>query len=419
MHSIGHLFALLALLLHVAQSSLDSSSYTCPNAPVSLASAGPGDAHYDTKPFISGARTFLGGVIGPFSGEVIPVTSPIIDSSTNKRTVIGEMAQMREADAMQALAAAQRAWSNGQGTWPQMSAAERIAALQNVVAALKLRRAEIVNALMWEICKTSADAALEFDRTVLFIEATLKAYRDADSASTWRTVQGVLARVRRAAIGIVLCLGPFNYPINETYTTLIPALLSGNVLILKIPTLGGLAHVLTMEAYAQHLPPGTINFISGSGRGVHMLCLSACLPARSGCRYRSSTHCAHTHTLTHTLFLTQTHTPHVATMSPLMKSGTIDALAFIGGSVAADAIIKDHPHPHRLKLFLQLEGKNLGIVLPDADLDVAVEQVAIGATTFNGQRCTAIKLVFVHASLADSFVEKLATRIASLKVGQP
>jgi len=70
----------------------------------------------------------------------------------------------------------------------------------------------------------------------------------------------------RAAIGIVLCLGPYNYPLNETYATLIPALLMGNVVILKIPTVGGLAHLLTIDAFRKALPPGTINFISGSGR---------------------------------------------------------------------------------------------------------------------------------------------------------
>jgi glyceraldehyde-3-phosphate dehydrogenase (NADP+) len=46
-----------------------------------------------------------------------------------------------------------------------------------------------------------------------------------------------------------------------------------------------------------------------------------------------------------------------------MKTGRIDILAFIGGSSAADRIIKDHPNPHRLKLFLQLEGKNLVIMM--------------------------------------------------------
>lgn len=122
--------------------------------------------------------------------------------------------------------------------------------------------------------------------------------------------------VRRAALGIVLVLGPYNYPLNETYATLIPALLMGNVCILKIPTVGGLVHLLTLQAFAKALPPGTINFVSGSGR---------------------------------------------ATLPPILKSGAIDALAFVGGSHAADQLIQQHPHPHRLKVFLQLEAKNMGV----------------------------------------------------------
>ena len=58
-------------------------------------------------------------------------------------------------------------------------------------------------------------------------------------------------------------------------------------------------------------------------------------------------------------------------------------------------------------------------VLPDADLDVAVEQCTLGATSYNGQRCTAIKLIMVHESVADVFVEKLVAKIGHLKVGLP
>ena len=97
----------------------------------------------------------------------------------------------------------------------------------------------------------------------------------------------------------------------------------------------------------------------------------------------------------------------------------MDALAFIGGSEAADALIKEHPHPHRLKVFLQLEGKNLGIILPDADLETAAEQITIGSMSFNGQRCTAIKLVFVHSSMAQDFLSKFVPKIDALKIGLP
>lgn len=63
--------------------------------------------------------------------------------------------------------------------------------------------------------------------------------------------------------------------------------------------------------------------------------------------------------------------PGRETMAPIMHAGP-DLFAFIGGSKAADTLLHEHPAPHRLKVFLSLEGKNLGIVTHDADIDVAV-----------------------------------------------
>jgi glyceraldehyde-3-phosphate dehydrogenase (NADP+) len=92
-----------------------------------------------------------------------------------------------------------------------MSARERIQAIQNFVTELKNRREEIVNVLMWEICKSAPDAAAEFDRTMVFIDACIEASIVNDEKSgAWKVVGGILAKVRRAAIGIMLCLGPFN-----------------------------------------------------------------------------------------------------------------------------------------------------------------------------------------------------------------
>jgi glyceraldehyde-3-phosphate dehydrogenase (NADP+) len=221
--------------------------------------------------------------------------------------------------------------------------------------------------------RSTTDAASEFDRTVAFIRASIDNVKEISSGS-WNLISGITTRVRRLAVGIMLALGPFNYPFNETYATLIPALLAGNVVIMKVPTIGGMAHMLTMEAFKASFPPGVINFVSGSGR---------------------------------------------KTMPPIMRTGDVDMLAFIGGSKTADLLIKEHPAPHRLKIFLQLEGKNLGIVYPDADLEVAVEQIVLGSTSYNGQRCTAIKLVMIHESIADTFLERLAQKVDSLKVGLP
>lgn len=66
-----------------------------------------------------------------------------------------------------------------------------------------------------------------------------------------------------------------------------------------------------------------------------------------------------------------------------------------------------------------MEGKNLGIVTADANVDVAAEQRCLGATAFNGQRCTAIKLIFVHRSIAVAFLDQLVERVNNLKSGLP
>lgn len=114
------------------------------------------------------------------------------------------------------------------------------------------------------------------------------------------------------------------------------------------------------------------------------------------------------------------------TMPPLMKTGDIDGLAFIGGSKAADELIGQHPHPHRLKVFLQLEAKNMGIFLPDVfqptnanELSNALDQAIIGSLSFNGQRCTALKLFFIPKAHGDTFASMLAKRVEELNVGLP
>lgn len=48
---------------------------------------------------------------------------------------------------------------------------------------------------------------------------------------------GIVAQIRRAPYGVVVCVGPFNYPFNETYTTLIPAIIMGNCVVMKLPVL--------------------------------------------------------------------------------------------------------------------------------------------------------------------------------------
>jgi glyceraldehyde-3-phosphate dehydrogenase (NADP+) len=228
---------------------------------------------------------------------------------------------------------------------------------------------------MLEIGKNRKDSEAEVDRTVDYILGTIESLKELDRNSSRFTVtQGVIAQVRRAPLGVVLCMGPFNYPLNETYTTLIPALIMGCTVIFKPPKLGVLLHRPTLEAFQKSFPKGVVNTVYGTGRG---------------------------------------------TVAPLMQSGLIDVLAFIGTSKAADALQKSHPKPHRLRCLLGLEAKNPAIILPDADLSIAVNECVEGALSYNGQRCTALKIIFAHESVVHKFLELFNKKISSLKCGMP
>jgi glyceraldehyde-3-phosphate dehydrogenase (NADP+) len=300
-----------------------------------------------------------------------------------KRVTIGQMPQFDTYHSMAVLKeAVDIGWYGGYGAWPQMSLNDRINAMEVFLNELQKSRTDIINALTWEIQKNYIDSAAEFDRTIQFAKQVIETIRtDSQFFGSWQIVGNNKIFTKRTAIGVVLCLAPYNYPINESYAAIIPALLMGNIIILKIPTIGGLAHLLTMDAFAKAFPKGTVNFISGGGR---------------------------------------------TTMPPLMETGLIDVLSFIGSKNAADQLLHIHPKPHRLKVFLQLEAKNMGIFLDnlfysknEVGLDHAINEVMTGTLSYNGQRCTALKLLFVPTKHVTKVLLKLCDRVDKLPIGLP
>ena len=93
--------------------------------------------------------------------------------------------------------------------------------------------------------------------------------KDLDRVSSRFVIQGdIIGQIRRAPLGVVLSMGPFNYPLNETFTTLIPALLMGNAVIFKPPKFGVLLFRPLLEAFREAFPPGVVNTIYGSGAEI-------------------------------------------------------------------------------------------------------------------------------------------------------
>jgi glyceraldehyde-3-phosphate dehydrogenase (NADP+) len=309
------------------------------------------------------------GELATWPGPKTTVTTPLMDQP------LGSYPALDEPTAMAVLEAAKSAWCYGTGHWARTSMGERIERMEQFLAAMRAQRETVSQLIMWEISKSFADAQKEFDRTIRYIESTLETVKEMDRDAA-RLVQkeGYIAQIRRMPLGVGLCMGPYNYPLNETFATLIPAIIMGNAVVLKPPRLGVLLYRPLLEAFAQCFPPGVVNTVYGDG-------------------------------------------PVVA--SPLMRSGDVDVLAFIGTSHTADLLRSQHPRPHRLKAALGLEAKDAAIVLPDADLEVTVTEIIKGALSFNGQRCTAIKMVLVHRTIRDRFLERLCEAVDALAFGMP
>jgi glyceraldehyde-3-phosphate dehydrogenase (NADP+) len=319
----------------------------------------------------------INGEIRCWTGPSKEVYSPvrIRNGSGVEKKLLGRFPTLTAKESLEALDAAVRAWDHGRGVWPTMSVAERISHVENFVFMMETRRSEIVKLLMWEIGKNLKDSEKEFDRTVEYLRDTIDSLKDLDRVSSRFSIEeGIIAQIRRAPLGVVLCMGPFNYPLNETFTVLLPALIMGNTVVFKPPKLGVLLFNYLLEAFRDSFPAGVVNTIYGNGREI---------------------------------------TP------PVMSSGKIDALAFIGTSPAADSLKQAHPKPHRLRCRLGLEAKNPAIILPDADLDTTVRECVLGSLSFNGQRCTALKIIFVHSKIADEFLARFNDSIGSLKIGMP
>ncbi len=317
------------------------------------------------------------GCLRQWDGPMQEVLSPVwVNRGGDERQQpIGSYPLLTEPAAMEALTVAVRAYANGRGPWPTMSVGERIQCVQRFTRAMVEKRAEIVRLLIWEIGKSNCEAEREFDRAVAYVRETIEALKELDRVSSRFVIQqGIIGQIRRAPLGVVLCMGPYNFPLYETFTTLIPSLIMGNTLVMKPPRFGILLFQPMLDAFRDSFPAGVINIVYGEGETV---------------------------------------------IHPLMKSGLVDVLAFIGTNRVADALRRTHPRPHRLRCVLGLDAKNPAIVLPDADLDLAAAECVRGSLTYNGQRCTALKILFVHRSIADAFLEKMSGKIGELKCGMP
>lgn len=329
-------------------------------------------------PYINQQEYLVNGQFKAWDGAFNEIHSALCQPTKDgnlERILIGKIPKTGLPEAIECLESSEKAYNNGFGEWPMLSVEKRIYHVEHFVGEMLKLRTEVVNLLMWEIGKSEKDSEKEFDRTIKYIYDTIESLKKLERKSATFTIEeGVIGQVRRSPLGITLCIGPYNYPLNETYTLLIPALIMGNVILFKPPKNGCLLHYCLSKAIEKSFPKGVVNYLYGKGSEI---------------------------------------------VQPLMNTGKINVLTLIGSSKVASDIKKAHPKVNRLRAILGLDAKNPAIVLENANLENAVEECVLGSLSFNGQRCTALKILYVHENIKDEFIKKFCEKVDALKFGMP
>jgi glyceraldehyde-3-phosphate dehydrogenase (NADP+) len=257
----------------------------------------------------------------------------------------------------------------------QFPAFERAAVLMRVSVALKERREQFGRVLASEAGKPIRDALAEVDRaSMTFHVAAEEARRIGGEVIPLDLAPhglGRFALTRRFPIGPVAAISPFNFPLNLTSHKIAPAIAAGNPIVLKPATRTPLSAVMLGEAVQQAgLPQGALSVLP-MGREIG---------------------------------------------DKLVTDDRYKLLTFTGSSAVGWGMKR---RSGKKKVILELGG-NAGVIVDDsADLDFAVQRIAVGGFAFAGQSCISVQRVFVHERVYDDFAARLVAKVESLKVGDP
>ena len=295
------------------------------------------------------------------ASETISVINPATEE------VLDQVPRHTPEDTHQAVQAAKTAFQE----WKKVTANERAFALHQVAAKIREHHEEIVRLLTMEEGKPIP----ENDEEVWWCEETFDYYAELARHGRGRVIppgdSGQFNFILKEPYGVVGCITPWNYPLLLLVWKMAPALAAGNTLVIKPSQLTPLSTLRLVELAGEHLPPGVVNVVTGTGSEVGQT------------------------------LVTHPDVPVIAI------TGSLE----VGQKVASLAA------PMMKKLNLELGGKDPMVIAPDVDLDLAISGLAYAALINAGQVCTSTERVYVHESIFSQFSEELAEFVSKLRLG--
>ena len=309
-------------------------------------------------------QQFIGGeFVDAVSGETLDIENPA------NGQVIAKVPASSAEDVDRAVNAADKAFQ----TWKQTTPQDRSLILLKIADALDAAADEIGRLESANAGKPVGAAIDEMAVSSDLFRFFAGAARVMDGLAANEFLAGHMSIIRRDPIGVVASIAPWNYPLYMASWKLGPALATGNTVVLKPSIRTPLSALRFAEILAEHLPPGVVNVLSGSGAAM------------------GDDLVAH---------------PKVRMVSITGDTATGKRIA----QLAAGTVKRLH---------LELGGKAPVIIFDDADLDLAAETLKSAGYWNSGQDCTAATRVIAGPGVYDDFVSKLSEQVKSINWGDP
>ncbi|KAL1952784.1 hypothetical protein VTO42DRAFT_4261 [Malbranchea cinnamomea] len=268
------------------------------------------------------------------------------------------------ADVDAAVEAGRRAFKS----WSRTAWEERQKAILAYADAIESYQAQFTKLLVQEQGKPATFAAGEIQLALHSVRTTagLKLEEEViESTDEQQVIQ------RYTPLGLAVGIVPWNFPIHLALAKLVPAVLTGNAIIIKPSPFTPYCGLKLVELAQRFFPPGVVQALSGDDN-----------------------------------------------LGPWLTSHPGPAkISFTGSSVTGKKVMESASKTLK-RVTLELGGNDPAIICPDVDIDVVAQQIAIKAFINSGQVCIAIKRIFVHESIYDKFRDALVTATAALKVGE-
>lgn len=314
-------------------------------------------------------KMIIGGrKVDASDGKILPVQNPAngeqLDSvpSATEKDILGAIKNAR----------------NGKRKWAETPVYERADIFMRFAESMRKNKKELAELLTKETGKTLEFALSEIDTVqrifIGYAEKMKHEYGKVLPESAQPGVENDIAIVRREPLGVVVCITPYNFPLELMAQKVAPALMAGNVVIVKPASDTPLTTIKTIELLLEAgVYPEAAQVVTGRGSTIGKL---------------------------------------------FSESMDVNVISLTGSTDVGVEIARKASETLK-RVFLELGGNDAMVVLEDADIDAAVEAAAYGRISISGQICCGTKRMVVHKSVEQLFIDKLVARLKKVKMGDP